>query len=91
MLTTSTLNRVMVVELALPAMLPGALVAFTTPFRCSARAWGFGSDLGARRTPWIVGGMAVLRPGGLWRCGGDGVDGRRSRWPASRLRCSLSC
>ncbi|MEO1531743.1 MAG: PucC family protein, partial [Pseudomonadota bacterium] len=26
-LTTSTLNRVMVVELALPAMLPGALVA----------------------------------------------------------------
>ena len=26
-LTTSTINRVMVVELALPAMLPGALVA----------------------------------------------------------------
>ena len=26
-LTTSTLNRVMVVELALPAILPGALVA----------------------------------------------------------------
>jgi BCD family chlorophyll transporter-like MFS transporter len=29
-LTTSTLNRVMVVELALPALLPGLLVACTT-------------------------------------------------------------
>ena len=27
-LATSTLNRVMVVELALPALIPGALVAF---------------------------------------------------------------
>ena len=32
-LTTSTLNRVMVVEMALPAMLPGALVALAL---CSA-------------------------------------------------------
>ena len=28
-------------------------------------AWGHGSDLGARRTPWIVGGMAVLATGGF--------------------------
>jgi BCD family chlorophyll transporter-like MFS transporter len=26
---------------------------------------GFGSDAGARRTPWILGGMAVLGAGGI--------------------------
>ena len=64
-LTTSTLNRVMVVELALPAMLPGALVAIITRFRCSARAWATAPISAARRTPWIVGGMAVLALGGV--------------------------
>ncbi|MBR0993132.1 BCD family MFS transporter [Bradyrhizobium japonicum] len=64
-LTTSTLNRVMVVELAMPAMLPGALVAVHYAFQAFRPAWGHGSDLGARRTPWIVGGMAVLATGGL--------------------------
>ena len=64
-LTTSTLNRVMVVELAMPAMLPGALVAMHYALQVFRPAWGHGSDLGARRTPWIVGGMAVLATGGL--------------------------
>lgn len=64
-LTTSTLNRVMVVELAMPAMLPGALVAIHYVLQVFRPAWGHGSDLGARRTPWIVGGMAVLATGGL--------------------------
>ncbi|NVN84816.1 MAG: BCD family MFS transporter [Rhodopseudomonas sp.] len=64
-LTTSTLNRVMVVELALPAMLPGALVAIHYALQVFRPAWGHGSDLGARRTPWIVGGMAVLALGGF--------------------------
>ena len=64
-LTTSTLNRVMVVELAMPAMLPGALVAIHYALQVFRPAWGHGSDLGARRTPWIVGGMAVLATGGL--------------------------
>lgn len=64
-LTTSTLNRVMVVELAMPAMLPGALVAIHFALQAFRPAWGHGSDLGARRTPWIVGGMAVLATGGL--------------------------
>jgi BCD family chlorophyll transporter-like MFS transporter len=27
-------------------------------------AWGYGSDVGGRRTPWIIGGMAVLALGG---------------------------
>ncbi|MES2195166.1 MAG: BCD family MFS transporter [Pseudomonadota bacterium] len=64
-LTTSTLNRVMVVEMAMPAMLPGALVAIHYALQAFRPAWGHGSDLGARRTPWIVGGMAVLAAGGF--------------------------
>ena len=64
-LTTSTLNRVMVVELALPAMLPGALVALHHLVQISRPRWGYGSDVGGRRTPWIIGGMAVLAGGGV--------------------------
>ena len=64
-LTTSTMNRVMVVELALPAMLPGALVALHYAVQVLRPRWGYGSDVGGRRTPWIVGGMAVLALGGL--------------------------
>jgi BCD family chlorophyll transporter-like MFS transporter len=63
-LTTSTLNRVMVVELALPAMVPGALVALHHAMQMLRPRMGHGSDLGQRRTPWIVGGMAVLALGG---------------------------
>ena len=64
-LTTSTLNRVMVVELAMPAMLPGALVAIHYALQVFRPAWGHGSDQGARRTPWIIGGIAVLATGGF--------------------------
>jgi BCD family chlorophyll transporter-like MFS transporter len=64
-LTTSTLNRVMVVELALPALLPGLLVALHYAVQLSRPRMGFGSDVGARRTPWILGGMAVLALGGV--------------------------
>jgi BCD family chlorophyll transporter-like MFS transporter len=64
-LTTSTLNRVMVVELAMPAMLPGALVAIHYALQVFRPAWGHGSDMGGRRTPWIFGGMAVLAIGGF--------------------------
>lgn len=63
-LTTSTLNRVMVVELALPAMLPGALVTLHYAMQLLRPRMGYGSDLGGRRTPWIIGGMAVLALGG---------------------------
>jgi BCD family chlorophyll transporter-like MFS transporter len=64
-LTTSTLNRVMVVELALPALLPGLLVALHYAVQILRPRLGYGSDLGGRRTPWIVGGMAVLALGGI--------------------------
>ncbi len=63
-LTTSTLNRVMVVELALPAMLPGILVALHYAVQMLRPRLGHGSDLGGRRTPWIIGGMALLAAGG---------------------------
>ncbi|MBX9747155.1 MAG: BCD family MFS transporter [Hyphomonadaceae bacterium] len=64
-LTTSTLNRVMVVEYALPAMLPAALVAWHYAIQLSRPRWGYGSDMGHRRTPWIIGGMGVLALGGV--------------------------
>ena len=63
-LTTSTLNRVMVVELALPALLPGLLVALHYAVQLSRPRMGFGSDVGGRRTPWIFGGMVTLALGG---------------------------
>ena len=64
-LTTSTLNRVMVVELALPALLPGLLVGIHYAVQATRPRMGWGSDRGGRRTPWIVGGMAVLAVGGV--------------------------
>jgi BCD family chlorophyll transporter-like MFS transporter len=63
-LTTSTLNRIMVVELALPAMLPGALVTLHHAMQMLRPRMGYGSDVGRRCTPWIVGGMTVLSAGG---------------------------
>jgi len=64
-LTTSTLNRVMVVELALPATLPGLLIALHYAVQVLRPRWGHGSDVGGRLTPWIIGGMAVLALGGF--------------------------
>ena len=64
-LTTSTLNRVMVVELALPALLPGLLVALHYAVQLSRPRMGYGSDVGGRRSPWILGGIAVLALGGF--------------------------
>ena len=63
--TTSTLNRVMVVELALPALLPGFLVAWHYGVQMVRPRMGFGADQGRRNTPWMLGGMAVLGAGGV--------------------------
>ncbi|MEO0702003.1 MAG: BCD family MFS transporter [Pseudomonadota bacterium] len=62
-LTTSTLNRLMVVELALPAVLPGLLVALHYGIQITRPSWGFLSDKGGNRTHFIIGGMAVLGAG----------------------------
>ena len=63
--TTSTLNRIMVVELALPALLPGCLVAWHYAVQMIRPRMGFGADKGARCTPWMMGGMLVLGLGGV--------------------------
>ena len=65
MLASSLLNRVMVVEFSQAAALPAGLVAFHYAVQLSRPKWGHGSDIGWRRTPWIVGGMAVLALGGV--------------------------
>lgn len=64
-LMTSTLNRIMVVELALPALVPGLLVGLHYAMQLSRPGWGHWSDLSRRRTPWIIGGMTVLALGGF--------------------------
>ena len=64
-LTTAALNRVMVIEHALPAMIPGALVGLHYAVQMMRPRMGHGSDQGGRRTPWIIGGMAVLATGGI--------------------------
>lgn len=63
-LTTSTINRAMVVEMALPATLPGLLVGIHYAMQLLRPRMGHGADTGGRRTPWIIGGMAVLALGG---------------------------
>lgn len=62
-LTTSTLNRLMVVELALPAVLPGALVALHYGIQITRPNWGFHSDTRGNRTAFVIGGMAALALG----------------------------
>ena len=62
-LTTATMNRVMVVELALPAILPGLLVSIYYGTQFLRPRFGHGADQGGRRTPWIIGGVAILAAG----------------------------
>ena len=64
-LTTSTLNRIMVVELALAATIPGFLVTIHHVVQLARPRIGYGSDVGGRRTPWIIGGMLILGLGGV--------------------------
>ncbi|MGR3802540.1 BCD family MFS transporter [Marinibacterium profundimaris] len=69
-LTTSTLNRLMVVEMALPAVLPGALVGLHYGIQVTRPNWGFLSDRGGHRTQWIVAGMVLLGLGALGAAAG---------------------
>ena len=59
-LMTSTLNRVMVVELALAAAVPGALVGLHYAVQMLRPLWGHRSDGHDARTRYIVGGVALL-------------------------------
>lgn len=80
MLATSLLNRVMVVEYALPAALPAGLVAWHYAVQLSRPVWGHGSDRGRRRTPWIVLGMATLALGALVAIAALDLLAARSAW-----------
>jgi MFS transporter, BCD family, chlorophyll transporter len=64
-LTTSTINRVMIVELSFLAVIPGLLVAWHYVLQVLRPRWGHGSDNGGNRTAWIIGGMAILAFGGF--------------------------
>lgn len=59
-LTTSTLNRVMIVELGLAAVIPGLLVGLHYGVQITRPLWGHKSDTGRSRTRWILGGLALL-------------------------------
>ena len=63
-IATSTLNRVMVVEIGLPALVPGILMTLHYAVQVLRPRWGHGSDGGQKRTPWIIGGMMILSMGG---------------------------
>lgn len=82
-LTTSTMNRVMVVELGLPAFLPGVLVALHYLIQALRPRLGYGSDVGGRRVPWIIGGMALLAGGGV-------AAACATAWMASNLAAGIA-
>jgi MFS transporter, BCD family, chlorophyll transporter len=66
---TSTLNRVMVVELGLAASIPGALVALHFAVQLLRPRMGFSSDAHGTRINWIVGGMALVAISGFAAAG----------------------
>jgi len=74
-LTTATMNRVMVVELALPAILPGLLVSLYYGTQFLRPRFGHDADQGGRRTPWIIGGVATLAAGALGAAASVGLMG----------------
>ena len=59
-LMTSTLNRLMVVELSMAATVPGFLVGLHYAVQLSRPKWGLISDLENNRTKWINLGMLIL-------------------------------
>lgn len=63
MVATSLLNRLMVLEYGLAAGIPAGLVAWHYLVQLSRPLWGHGSDMGRRRTPFVIGGMAILGAG----------------------------
>lgn len=65
MLATSLLNRVMVVEYAVAAAIPAALVGWHYAVQLSRPLWGHSSDRSPRRTPWIVSGLGILALGAI--------------------------
>ena len=59
-LPVNLFNRLMSVELAWPALLPGLLVALHYGVQLTRPIWGHRSDTKGGRTPFILGGTAVV-------------------------------
>ena len=59
-LPVNLFNRLMTVELALPALLPGLLVALHYGVQLTRPVWGHRSDARGGRTPFVIGGAAVV-------------------------------
>lgn len=72
-LMTSLVNRVIAVELALPAAFAGTLLAIHYAMQMLRPHFGHGSDTGGRRTPWIIGGMLVLALGAAMAAFGTAI------------------
>lgn len=79
-LTTSTMNRVMTVELAFPAVLPGLLVALYYATQFLRPRFGHSADQGGRRIPWIVGGVVVLAAGAICAAISVGIMATYPAW-----------
>lgn len=62
-LMTSTLNRLMVVELSMAASVPGFLVGLHYIVQLSRPKWGLASDVENNRTKWIILGMLIMGAG----------------------------
>ena len=58
-LPVNLFNRLMTVELALPALLPGLLVALHYGVQLTRPVWGHRSDAKGGRTPFILGGITL--------------------------------
>lgn len=65
MLATSLLNRVIVVEYAIAAAIPAALVAWHYGVQLTRPLWGHRSDRSAWRSSWVMTGMGILALGAL--------------------------
>ncbi len=61
----STLNRLMKVELALPATIAGFLIALHYAVQLTRVNWGYLSDKTHNRSQWIIFGMLILGIGGV--------------------------
>lgn len=79
-LTTATMNRVMTVELALPAVLPGLLVSVYYATQFLRPHFGHGADQGGQRAPWIIGGVVALALGAIGAAMSVGLMGVHLGW-----------
>lgn len=72
-LAISTFNRIMTVELALPALVPGLLVAWHYTVQLLRPRLGHGADVSGRASRWIMVGMVVLALGTVLAAGALGL------------------